>query len=108
MCKKIVAPCGIDCFNCELYEKNVTEEFRDRIHEYRGIPKELISCKGCADGNQCLFLDLVGKKCKTLECIKEKGVITVLNVIISLVNILCLLLMEQRDFLRILNFIICV
>lgn len=20
---KIIAPCGIDCFNCEMYEKNV-------------------------------------------------------------------------------------
>lgn len=74
MKERIVAPCGIDCFNCELFEENVTEEFRERLHQSMNIPKELISCKGCCDGNQCLLLDLQGKRCKTLECVNKKGV----------------------------------
>lgn len=71
---KVVAPCGIDCFNCPLYDTNVTEDFRDYISKTYGIPEEKVTCMGCKDGNQCLFLDLEGKQCKTLECIKEKGV----------------------------------
>lgn len=71
---KIVAPCGIDCFNCEMYEKNVTEAFQARLAATLNVAKERITCKGCIDGNQCLMLDLRGEKCKTLTCVKEKGV----------------------------------
>jgi len=74
MKEKIVAPCGIDCFNCEVYEENVTEEFQNRLAAATKLPKERISCKGCIDGNICLFLAVQGKKCKTLECVKSKGV----------------------------------
>lgn len=72
--EKIVAPCGIDCFNCEMYEKNVTEEFQARFAERFKVPKERISCAGCIGSNQCLLLDLQGKKCSTLECVKKKGI----------------------------------
>jgi len=72
--KMITAPCGIDCFNCELFEENVTGEFRERISGAYKIPMEKVSCKGCCDGNQCLFITLAGKTCKTLECVNQKGV----------------------------------
>lgn len=72
MKEKIIAPCGIDCFNCELYEENVTPVFQEHISKAYNIPKEMIHCKGCANGNQCLFIDLKGEKCKTLECINQK------------------------------------
>lgn len=71
---KIVAPCGIDCFNCEMYEKNVTDAFQTRLAGSLNVAKEEITCKGCIDGNQCLLLDLRGETCKTLSCVKEKGV----------------------------------
>ncbi|VDN48361.1 conserved protein of unknown function [Petrocella atlantisensis] len=74
MNSRIVAPCGIDCFNCELYESNVTEVLRERISTNLKIPKALVTCKGCHDGNQCLFLDLQGKTCETLACANDKGV----------------------------------
>ncbi|MCX8131496.1 MAG: DUF3795 domain-containing protein [Clostridia bacterium] len=74
MKEKIVAPCGIDCFNCEVYEDNVTEAMQERLSSLTKIPKEQISCKGCIDGNICLFLKIQGKSCKTLECIQEKKV----------------------------------
>ncbi|HEY9060062.1 MAG TPA: DUF3795 domain-containing protein [Pseudobacteroides sp.] len=74
MCEKIVAPCGIDCFNCEMYEKNVTQEFQERLSLATGIPKDKIVCKGCKDGNICLFLSIRNQKCSTLECVKSKGV----------------------------------
>ncbi|QUI21310.1 DUF3795 domain-containing protein [Vallitalea pronyensis] len=74
MKEKIVGPCGIDCFNCEMYEDNVTKTFQKRISALTNIPAEKIVCKGCVDGNQCLFLHLEGKTCKTLACANEKGV----------------------------------
>jgi hypothetical protein len=74
MNKKIIAPCGIDCFNCELYEEKVTDELKTRLSATMNVPKERISCKGCSEGNQCLLLDLQGKKCKTLDCANKKQV----------------------------------
>lgn len=74
MKKRIVAPCGIDCFNCEMFEDNITEELQIRLSAVTKIPKEKIICKGCADGNICLFLKMQGKSCKTADCAKEKGV----------------------------------
>lgn len=72
--KKIVAPCGIDCFNCEIYEENVNEEIQERLSAKTKIPKEKITCKGCCDGNICLLLKMQGKNCKTLDCVNQKGV----------------------------------
>ncbi|HNW56982.1 MAG TPA: DUF3795 domain-containing protein [Bacteroidales bacterium] len=72
--KKIVAPCGIDCFNCEVFKDNVTEEMQHRISESTKIPAEKITCNGCSDGNICLFLKFQGKSCATLNCVKEKNV----------------------------------
>lgn len=74
MKQKIVAPCGIDCFNCPVFEDNVTDELQTRVSATTKIPKEKITCKGCIDGNICLFLKIEGKRCKTLDCIKEEGV----------------------------------
>lgn len=74
MKQKIVAPCGIDCFNCEVYEENITGEMQNRLSGVTKIPREQISCKGCVDGNRCLFLKIQGKSCKTLDCVNKKGV----------------------------------
>ena len=45
--KTLTAPCGLDCFNCELYEDNLTSELSELIHSKMGVPKEEIACKGC-------------------------------------------------------------
>jgi hypothetical protein len=74
MKKRIVAPCGIDCFNCELYEDNVTEEIQARISAATRIPIEKISCLGCSNGNSCLLLRFQNKQCETLQCVNEKKV----------------------------------
>jgi len=74
MKQKVVAPCGIDCFNCEIYEDNITEDLQAKMSAMTRIPKEKITCKGCSDGNICLFLTIQGKSCKTLDCVKGKGV----------------------------------
>ena len=36
------SPCGIDCFNCELFGDNITPELQERIAQYRDRPLESI------------------------------------------------------------------
>ena len=71
--KELTAPCGLDCFNCELYEKNITAELKDLIHAKRGVPKDEIACLGCRqqDGKH---YHLPEEGCETLDCAKSKGV----------------------------------
>ena len=28
---RLTAPCGLDCFNCPVYEGNITEEVKNRF-----------------------------------------------------------------------------
>jgi len=44
--KALTARCGLDCFNCELYEENVTSDLAERIHVKLGVPKKQIPCRG--------------------------------------------------------------
>jgi len=70
--KSLTAPCGLDCFNCELYEENLKPELIEIFNSKMGIPKEAIPCKGCRlqDGKH---FHLPGG-CATLDCVKAKGV----------------------------------
>ncbi len=70
--KALTAPCGLDCFNCELYEDNLTAEFAELIHSKMGVPKEKISCKGCRQEDGKHFH--LPNGCATLDCVKAKGV----------------------------------
>jgi hypothetical protein len=71
--KALTAPCGLDCFNCEIYEDNLTNEIENLVHKKFGVSKEEISCKGCRrqDGKH---YHLSTEGCATLNCIKNKGV----------------------------------
>ncbi|MFC2027310.1 DUF3795 domain-containing protein [Chloroflexota bacterium] len=71
--KSLTAPCGLDCFNCELYEQNLTTDFEELIHTKLGVPINEIPCKGCRqqDGKH---YHLPPEGCATLNCIKTKGV----------------------------------
>jgi hypothetical protein len=71
--KTLVAPCGLDCFNCELHENNLTDKLAELIHTKMGVPKEEIACKGCRrqDGKH---YHLPPEGCATLDCVKVKCV----------------------------------
>lgn len=69
----LTAPCGLDCFNCEIHENNLTDEFAEFIHKKMSITKEKIACKGCRQQNGKHF-HLPPEGCATLNCIKAKGV----------------------------------
>jgi Protein of unknown function (DUF3795) len=71
--KALTAPCGLDCFNCELFTDNLTDEFAALFAEKLDVAKEEVSCRGCReqDGVHC---HLPGSGCATLDCAKAKGV----------------------------------
>lgn len=70
--KSLTSPCGIDCFNCEIHEDNLTNDFAETIHTKYGWPKEVIACKGCrAQDGKHIHLP---QGCATLDCVKAKGV----------------------------------
>ncbi len=70
--KTLTAPCGLDCFNCEIYEDNLTDDFAEMIHDKYGWPKEKIACGGCRqqDGEHIHL----PQGCPTLDCVKAEGV----------------------------------
>jgi len=66
----LIAPCGIDCANCELFAANGNRAAWEGVASRRGGKAEDYACKGCREGNGCVFFS----DCKTLACVKEKGV----------------------------------
>jgi hypothetical protein len=74
----LTAPCGLDCFNCELYEENLTNELAALIHKKLGVPYQDIPCKGCRQQDGKHF-HLSAEGCATLDCAKDKGVVFCCN-----------------------------
>jgi len=65
------APCGLDCFNCELQVNNITDEMRERVSPMLGIPPAEVQCKGCREQKgERLGLPL----CETYQCATDRGV----------------------------------
>jgi hypothetical protein len=71
--KELTAPCGLDCFNCEIQEENLSVEFAQMIHEKLIVSEQEISCKGCRQQDGKHF-HLPSDGCATLNCAKAKGV----------------------------------
>ncbi len=70
--KGLTAPCGMDCFNCEIYEKNLSSKVAETLQGKYGWPKKEIACKGCRKQNgKHIHLP---QGCRTLDCVKAQGV----------------------------------
>jgi len=67
---ELTAPCGIDCFNCELFGENITPEMQKRIAAYRNQPPETVRCLGCRESG-CL---IIPGECATKSCIASKKI----------------------------------
>ena len=68
--RRLTAPCGLDCFNCEIYEGNITEDMKQQFAAKIQKDPEEVACKGCRIEKGCRHL---GLPCETLRCIEEKG-----------------------------------
>jgi hypothetical protein len=71
--KALVAPCGLDCFNCEIYKDNLTSNMAEMLHAKLGVDVKDIPCEGCRrqEGRHFHFPP---EGCATLDCAKSKGV----------------------------------
>ncbi|MFC1476958.1 DUF3795 domain-containing protein [candidate division KSB1 bacterium] len=69
--RELTSFCGIDCFNCDYFVDNITDESVAFLSKHMDIDKEKVACKGCRieEGCHMLFAE-----CKGCECVKEKGV----------------------------------
>ena len=66
-----IAPCGIDCINCEVHEKNITPQRKDRIAQMSGKSPDEAACKGCRSYKRSPVCPV---DCPTEICTREKGV----------------------------------
>jgi len=69
--KELTAPCGIDCFNCQVYAGNITEETKAFMAKQFHLEPEKVPCNGCRKQQGCR---LHWNFCDTLDCVKAKGV----------------------------------
>jgi hypothetical protein len=51
--KELTAPCGIDCFNCQVYEDNITPQMREYLSGVLKKPEDEVACKGCRKQGGC-------------------------------------------------------
>ena len=65
-----IAPCGIDCANCEMNEKSGRTDVWERVAALMKKTVEEIRCKGCREQGGCT----IHADCATLACINEKGI----------------------------------
>ena len=66
-----VAPCGIDCGNCSLYQSRNDSALMERLLA-RGIPREKLPCDGCRSvKGDC---PVIAEKCETYVCVRQKEV----------------------------------
>ena len=68
--RKLTAPCGLDCFNCEICEENITEEMKEQFASKIQKDPEEVACKGCRKENGCPHFK---HGCETLMCVNDKG-----------------------------------
>jgi hypothetical protein len=70
--QELTAPCGLDCFNCPLYEGIITDETRQMMAKRWNVQPEQVGCKGCRAEQGCQMHFQEG--CATLDCVQAKGV----------------------------------
>ena len=66
----LTAPCGVDCFNCELLEANLTDELRASVAARTGRPASEVGCQGCRTHGCPVFVD----GCPTRACVAEHDI----------------------------------
>jgi hypothetical protein len=69
--RDLTAPCGLDCFNCIAYEKNITVTIKTRVAQALNIRETKVDCKGCREQKGCV---LHMRSCPTLDCVNAHGV----------------------------------
>jgi len=66
-----VAACGLDCMDCPIHERNITDELAGRLSSAYGCVPEKTACGGCRSDARSV---LCPAECATLDCSRERGV----------------------------------
>lgn len=70
---ELTAPCGLDCWNCALYQAQGDPGLRRAIAKKNGRPPEQCHCPGCrASGGAIAFLGMK-EPCKVWRCTSSRG-----------------------------------
>ena len=73
--RELTAPCGIDCFNCQIYKDVITDEFKNKLAVAYGIAPKNIPCSGCRalKGTRVAFDTRQVFTCDTYTCVTDRG-----------------------------------
>lgn len=71
--KQMTAPCGLDCFNCPMYEARTNEKLRQIIAQNMNLPEEKAKCEGCRNENGTIDFLGMREPCSVYRCISSKG-----------------------------------
>ncbi len=64
----LTAPCGLDCFNCEVLGPNLTDEGRRRIAARLHVLPDQVACRGCRERGESPL-----GPCPTRSCVHDRG-----------------------------------
>ena len=69
----LTSPCGLDCFNCQLYLAGTDEDLRARLAEQLKIAPDAARCNGCR--NQVGQVPAIGRHepCRIYQCVEDQG-----------------------------------
>ncbi len=66
----LIAPCGIDCVNCDLFAANRKRDVWERAAQRLGKKTEDMACPGCRENRGCV----IHEGCPTYACVTGRGV----------------------------------
>lgn len=67
---RLTAPCGLDCFNCPIFEANITGQMKAAMGAKFGRNPDEMACKGCRAQEGKIP---IGGDCESYKCITAKG-----------------------------------
>ncbi len=75
--RQMTAPCGLDCFNCQLYLAKEDRDLRTLIAKHLGISFEQAVCDGCRkEKGEMHLVRFMGmtEPCNVYKCTEKKGI----------------------------------
>jgi hypothetical protein len=76
--RELTAPCGLDCFNCQMYLANFDEEIKKQLTlklKEQGMSTDKVTCQGCRKENGiCPLGGIMTEPCKVFKCINSKEI----------------------------------
>ena len=72
--RHMTAPCGLDCFNCEMYLAGEDGALRARIAADRGLALDRALCRGCRGERGTIAWMNMKEPCAVYACTERQGI----------------------------------